>query len=99
MVLLTIARMAELRALLGIPFLSVKLWKPLVAGIAAGAVMLAVRYAAPPLPPLMRLVVAGGTGGLVYVLLIRALRLEQEEMEVILKLLPFLKRQRTNAAP
>jgi O-antigen/teichoic acid export membrane protein len=99
MALLTIVRMAELRSQLGIPALSGKLWKSLAAGIAAGAVMLAVRYAAPPLPPLMRLAVAGVTGGFVYVLLIRALRLEQEEMEVILKLLPFLKRQRTNAAP
>ena len=97
-VLLTLVRMAELRSLLGIPFLSVKLWKPLAAGVMAGAVMLAVRIAASPLPPLALLAVAGAAGGVVYALLILAFRLEREEMEVIFKLIPFLKRQRSNEA-
>jgi hypothetical protein len=39
------------------------------------------------------------TGAAVYVLLIRLFRLEQEEMEVILKIMPFLKSQRKKAAP
>ncbi|AAM73422.1 MAG TPA: sugar transporter [Chlorobaculum sp.] len=99
MALLTIVRMAELRSQLGIPALSGKLWKPLAAGIAVGAIMLAIRYGASSLPPLMLLAVAGVAGGFVYILLIRALRLEREEMEVILNFMPFLKRQRTNAAP
>jgi O-antigen/teichoic acid export membrane protein len=99
MILLTLARMIQLRNLLAIPFLSVKLWKPLVAGIATGAVMLAVRYAAHPIPPLMLLAVAGVTGAMVFALLIRAFGLEPEELEVIFKLIPFLKRQRSNEAP
>lgn len=99
MVLLTLVRMIELRSLLGIPFFSGKLWKPLAAGFAAGAVMLAVRHAAPPMPPLVLLALAGVTGGVAYALLIRAFRLEPEEMEVILKLMPFLKRQSENETP
>lgn len=99
MVLLTLARMIQLRALLAIPFFSVKLWKPLAAGIAAGVVMLGVRHAALPMPSLMLLAVAGVTGGTVHALLIRAFGLEPEELEVIFKLMPFLKHQRTNETP
>jgi O-antigen/teichoic acid export membrane protein len=99
MALLTLVRMIELRSLLGIPFFSGKLWKPLAAGFAAGAVMLAVRYAASSMPPLTLLAVAGVAGGVAYALLIRAFRLEPEEMEVIFKLMPFLKRHRTSDAP
>ena len=99
MVLLTLARMIQLRSLLAIPFLSVKLWKPLAAGVAAGAIMLGIRYAALPMPPLMLLAVAGVTGAVAFALLIRAFGLEPEELEVIFKLIPFLKRQRTSDAP
>ncbi|MBN1928353.1 MAG: polysaccharide biosynthesis C-terminal domain-containing protein [Chlorobiaceae bacterium] len=99
MVLLTLARMIQLRSLLAIPFFSVKLWKPLAAGVAAGAVMLGVRHAALPMSPLVLLAVAGVTGGAVHALLIRAFGLEPEELEVIFKLMPFLKHQRTNETP
>ena len=98
MVLLTLARMIQLRSLLAIPFISIKLWKPLAAGIATGTVMLAVRYVALPMPPLMLLAVAGVTGAVVFALLIRAFGLEPEELEVIFKLIPFLKRQRSTEA-
>ncbi|RXK88793.1 flippase [Chlorobaculum sp. 24CR] len=99
MALLTLARMAELRHLLGIPYLSAALWKPTAAGVVAGGVMLGVRYAAPPMPPLALLAVAGAAGLALYALLIRAFRLEPEETEVIFKLFPFLKRNRSNEAP
>ncbi|HHE07811.1 MAG TPA: flippase [Chlorobaculum parvum] len=94
MVLLSVARMLELRHLLAISFFSTKLWKPLAAGVAAGAVMVAVRSFT--LPPLALLAVAGVAGAAVYVLLIRAFRLEQEELEVMFKCVPFLNTQRKN---
>jgi O-antigen/teichoic acid export membrane protein len=96
--LLTIVRMAELRSLLRIPFLSVKLWKPLVAGVVTGGAMLVLKSLAGPMHPLSLLAFAGVTGVALYALLILAFRLEREEMEVIFKLIPFLKRQRTNEA-
>lgn len=96
MALLTVARMVELRHLLGIPYFSTKLWKPLTAGVAAGAVMVAVRSFTPPLPPLVLLAVAGVAGAAAYALLIRAFGLEQEELAIILKLMPFLNAQRKN---
>ncbi len=94
--LLSVARMVELRHLLAIPFFSPKLWKPLAAGVAAGAVMVAVRFFTPPLPPLVLLAVAGVAGAAAYALLIRAFRLEQEELEVMFKFVPFLNTQRKN---
>lgn len=99
MALLTLARMLELRYVLDIPFFSIKLWKPLAAGVTAGGAMLAVSSAFSPQPPLMLLAVAGVTGAIVYVLLIRAFRLEQEELEVIFRFMPFLNTQSKNENP
>lgn len=96
MALLTVARMVELRHLLGIPYLSTKLYKPLAAGVAAGAVMVAVRSFTPPLPPLVLLAVAGVAGAAAYALLIRVFGLEPEELEVMFKFVPFLNTQRKN---
>jgi O-antigen/teichoic acid export membrane protein len=96
--LLTIVRMAELRSLLRIPFLSVKLWKPLAAGVVTGGALLLLKSLAGSLQPLPLLALAGVSGVTVYALLILAFRLEREEMEVIFKLIPFLKRQRSNEA-
>ena len=99
MVLLTLARMIQLRSLLAIPFLSVKLWKPLAAGGVTGGVLLLVKSFAGSLHPLPMLALAGVTGAALFALLIRAFGLEPEELEVIFKLIPFLKRQRTSDAP
>jgi O-antigen/teichoic acid export membrane protein len=97
--LLTVARMLELRNLFGIPLISVKVWKPLAAGALAGASMLAIRPALGTMAAIPAVVLCAVPGAVVYVLLIRAFRLEQEEMEVILKLMPFLNNQRTTQAP
>jgi len=99
MALLTLARMVELRHLLGIPYLSRNLWKPLAAGLVAGGAMLAIRFAFPSLPPLTLLAAAGVTGAVVYALLIRAFRLEPEELEVIFRFMPFLNTQSKNENP
>ena len=99
MALLTVVRMVELRYVLDIPFFSIKLWKPLAAGVAAGVAMLAVSSALSPQPSFMLLAMAGLTGAAVYVLLIRAFRLEQEELEVIFRFMPFLNTQSKNENP
>jgi O-antigen/teichoic acid export membrane protein len=99
MVLMTVVRMIELRSLLGIPFLSIRLWKPVTAGVFAGGIMLFVRPFVTTLPPFQSLLFSAFTGGALYVFLIRAFRLEQEEMEVILKFMPFLNLSRKNKAP
>lgn len=100
MIVLTCVRMVELRFLLNVPFVSVKFWKPLVAGAVAGGFMVAVRLVAgPALPPLPLLLVATVAGMFVYASLIRAFRLEREELEVILKFMPFLNTQSKNKAP
>ncbi|HHE32024.1 MAG TPA: flippase [Chlorobaculum parvum] len=99
MALLTVVRMVELRYVLDIPFFSIKLWKPLSAGVVAGVAMLAVSSALSPQPSFMLLAMAGLTGAAVYVLLIRAFGLEQEELEVIFKFMPFLNTQSKNENP
>ena len=97
--LLTAVRMFELYRLLGIPPLSVKIWKPLTAGVLAGTSMLALKPALGPMAAIPFLAACAAAGMGVYVILIRSFRLEQEEMEVIFKLMPFLNNQRTNEAP
>jgi O-antigen/teichoic acid export membrane protein len=100
MVLLTVVRMIELRFLLGIPFFSFRLWKPLVAGLVSALAMLLVRQvAAGTLHSLQLMAAATGTGAAVYFLLIRLFGLEREEMEVILKIMPFLNPQSKTIAP
>jgi O-antigen/teichoic acid export membrane protein len=99
MALLTVARMFELRYLFGIPFLSVKLWKPLLAGALSALAMLATKHFGSALHPL-QLVTLGFVAGLtVYLVMIRLFGLEQEEMEVIFKIMPFLNSQSKNEAP
>ncbi|NTU58521.1 MAG: oligosaccharide flippase family protein [Chlorobiaceae bacterium] len=98
-VLLTALRMLELRHMFGIPFLSVKVWKPLLAGVLAGATMVALKGFLCTAGAIPAIATCAGAGAVVYALLIRAFRLEQEEMEVILKIIPFLNNHRTNEAP
>ena len=97
--LLTFARMLELRRLYGISPITVKAWKPLTAGVLAGAAMLAMKPLLGTMTAIPAVALGAGSGAIVYVFLIRVFRLEQEEMEVILKLMPLLNNQRTNEAP
>ncbi|HWQ27156.1 MAG TPA: oligosaccharide flippase family protein [Chlorobaculum sp.] len=98
-VLLTVVRMLELYRLFGIPPLSVKAWKPLTAGGFAGAAMLAMKPMLATMAAMPALAAGAAAGAVVYVILIRAFRLEHEETEVILKLIPFLNNQRSNETP
>jgi len=91
--------MLELRRLYGISPITVKAWKPLTAGVLAGAAMLAMKPLLGTMTAIPAVALGAGSGAIVYVFLIRVFRLEQEEMEVILKLMPLLNNQRTNEAP
>jgi len=88
--LLGTARAVEVRALLGIHSFSFSLFKPLVAGVVSGLALLSVK------PLLAGLSVAASLGGgmllvlVIYLLLIRLMKLEQDEMEVIMRLFSFV---------
>ena len=98
-VLLTLIRMVELRSLYGIWPVPVKVWKPLVAGGVAGALLLMIKPLLAPMPPLQALSIGTVSAAAVYLFLIRLFRLEQEEMEVILKFVPFFDKHPTNNTP
>ena len=94
--LLSATRAIEMRLLLGIPLLSPKAWKPLLAASVTGAALFISRPLLEPLP-VPQLLAAGAAGAtLLYVLLIRMFRLEQEELEVIFSIMPFLNKHSTN---
>lgn len=91
--LVGITRVAELRLLLGVHGFSVALVKPFFAG---GLSVLALAAAKPFLDAFPNAVSLGGGILLVlaiYVLVVRLLQLEQDELEVIFELFPFLKKQ------
>jgi O-antigen/teichoic acid export membrane protein len=98
-VLLTLIRMVELRSLYGIRPVPVTVWKPLLAGGVAALLLFFIRPLLAPMQPLHALTAGAVSAAAVYLLLIRAFRLEQEEMEVILKFVPFFDKQPTNKTP
>lgn len=90
--LLAVVRAIEVRTLLGIHAFSFPLFKPLVAGIVSGGVLITAK-------PFLEVLYAPFflLGGVllvfaVYLLIIRVMRLEQEELDVILELFSFVKK-------
>ena len=96
--LLSAARAAEMRWLLGIGLLSRKAWKPLLAAtLTGGALMLARTLLVSP-GPLPSLVAGAAVASILYPLLIWMFRLEREELEVIFSFMPFRNNHPTNDA-
>lgn len=90
--LLGAARVAEVRVILGLHGFSAPLIKPLFAGVVSGMVLASAK---PLLESLHVTISLGGSMLLVitvYLLLIRLMKLEQEEMDVILELFSFVKK-------
>ncbi|NTU93053.1 MAG: oligosaccharide flippase family protein [Chlorobiaceae bacterium] len=90
--LLSLARAAEMRLLLGIGVLSRKLWKPLLAAFLTGAALVMVKSALSALPPLAAFAAGAACASMLYVALMGMFRLEEEELEVIFSFIPFLKK-------
>ena len=90
--LLGAARVTEVRMFLGIHAFSISLLKPFAAGITSAVVLAAAK------PFLESLHAAASLGGgmllvlAVYLLLIRLMQLEQEDLDVILELFSFVKK-------
>ena len=90
--LLATARVFQVRVFLGFHAFSFSLLKPVIAGVAAAAALAAVKPFFDTLPG----AVSFGSGMLlvfvVYILFVRLMQLEQEELDVILELFSFIKR-------
>ncbi|MCG8341937.1 MAG: flippase [Chlorobiales bacterium] len=90
--LLAAVRVVEVRTLLGIHAFSIPLFKPLAAGVISGIVL----AAASPVFEMLQAPLSLAGGALlvfaVYLLFIRVMQLEQEELDVILELFAFVKK-------
>jgi O-antigen/teichoic acid export membrane protein len=91
--LLSLARAAELHVFLRIRMFSRALWKPLTAGAISGLAMLIARTWIEQLVPVYGLLAGIAVSWGIYALLIRKFRLEQEELDVIFRFMPFLKKE------
>ncbi|NTU67731.1 MAG: oligosaccharide flippase family protein [Chlorobiaceae bacterium] len=96
--LLSAARAAEMRLLLGIGMAWSKIWKPLLAAAVTGSALLGARSLLAALPPLPALAAGAAGASLIYPMLIWMFRLQREELEVIFSIIPFRNHQSTNDA-
>ena len=96
MALLSVARMVELHYALRLRPLGIKVWKPLLAGAFSGAVLLICKPWISTLSPFQGLGAAMVAGWGVYLVLIRKFRLEQDELDVIFRFMPFLNKESNN---
>jgi O-antigen/teichoic acid export membrane protein len=96
MLLLSAARSIQLRALFGIEPAGRGIWKPLAAGAVAGTALLSCRPWLEALPPLPGLLAGAAAGTVIYVVLIGIFRLEQEELDIIFRFMPFLNKENRN---
>ncbi len=90
--LLGVVRAVEVRSLLAIHAFSLPLIKPFAAGALSGVVLAALKPFLETQPLLLSLAAALFLAMAVYLLLIRAMQLEQEELDVILELFSFVKK-------
>lgn len=87
---LSLVRMAELQVLFGIPPVAAKAWKALASGAVAAVLLLVMKPFISGMAAVPALAAAVGASTAAYLLCIRIFRLEQEELEVILRIMPFL---------
>jgi O-antigen/teichoic acid export membrane protein len=91
--LLSLARAVEMRLIFGIPLFPEKVWKPLIAALLTGGALLPGRPLLAGFPPAAALAAAAACAFPCYLLLLRMFRLEQEELEVIFSIVPFMKKK------
>lgn len=90
--LLSLARAVEMRIIFGIPLLAGKSWKPLLAALLTGAALFSGRPFLDSLPPVAALGAAAAIACPCYLVLLWMFRLEQDELEVIFSIVPFMKK-------
>jgi len=91
--LLSTLRLVEIRHLLKIHPFGKALWKPVVAGLSAALLLLAIREWLLTLPTFAGLTVGALLVVCSYVFILLVLKLEEDEREIILKYLPFLDKE------